>query len=206
MFTGIIEEIGTIRSAGPTRLTITASVVTEDLKLGDSVAVDGTCLTAVATGRNEVTLDVMPETHRRTTLGGLRPGDAVNLERAIAPGQRMGGHFVQGHVDATGRIMSRRSEGNAIVVLIAAPPEVMRYVVEKAFIAVDGASLTVVSVQPDTFAVSLVPFTRSHTTLTQKREGALVNLEVDIIAKYVENSLRARTGGISAEFLAEHGF
>jgi riboflavin synthase len=207
MFTGIVEEVGTVTAASSTGLTIAARDVLTDLHLGDSVAVDGTCLTVTRLGSGEFTVGLQPETLRRTTLGTARPGRRVNLERALPANGRLGGHFVQGHVDGTATLLDTRSEGNALLLRFRAPEQVARYVVEKGFIAVDGISLTVVAVERDAFTLSLVPFTRTHVTLADKRPGDESNVEVDILAKYVERFVSGRTrGDISVEFLAEHGF
>jgi len=206
MFTGIVEEMGTLRVAYADRLVIGARKVLEGTKIGDSIAVNGVCLTVTAMTQDSFTIEVMPETLRRTDLGQLRPGDRVNLERALGAGAPMGGHFVQGHVDGTGRVVSITPEGNALVVRIAAPPEVMRYVVPKGFIAMDGVSLTVIDWEPGSFTVSLVPHTQANITLIHKRTGETVNLETDIIGKYVERFILARQGSITEGFLAEHGF
>jgi riboflavin synthase len=205
MFTGIIEEVGTVKAVRPGRIGISATKVLEGTKLGDSLAVNGACLTVSALDANSFSVDIMPETLRRTNLDLLRPGARVNLERALMVGGRLGGHFVQGHVDATGKVLSLLSEADAIMAKYAAPPEVMRYIVEKGFIAVDGASLTVASFDNTSFTVSLVSYTREHTILGGRRPGDLVNLEVDIIAKYVEQ-LGEKRGGITIDFLAGHGF
>ena len=205
MFTGIIEEVGTVTTAPQGRLAVAARRVLDGSATGDSIAVNGACLTVVDISQGGFAVDVMPETLRRTNLGLLRPGDGVNLERALAVGGRMGGHFVQGHVDGTGRVMSVSPEGEALVARFEAPPEVMGYVVSKGFIAVEGVSLTVVECGGHYFTVSLVGYTLGNTTLGGKRAGDVVNLEVDIIAKYVE---RLHGGGsrVTMEFLAEHGF
>jgi len=205
MFTGIVEEVGTVRSAGAGRLTVAARKVPDDTALGDSVAVNGVCLTIVDMTSDLFSVDVMPETLRRTNLGSLKAGDRVNLERPLAVGGRFGGHFVQGHIDGTGRVASVTPERDAVLLRFEAPQEVMRYIVEKGFIAVDGVSLTVVECSSTAFGVSLVDYTQRNSTLGGKRAGDVVNLEVDIIAKYVE---RVRGGGsaITREFLAEHGF
>ena len=205
MFTGIIEEVGTVKSISSGRLTITASVVLEGARLGDSIAVNGACLTAGAVDATSFSVDVMPETLKRTNLGQLNPGSKVNLERALLVGGRLGGHLVQGHVDATGKAASLAQEGNAIIARFSAPPEVMRYVVVKGFIAVDGVSLTVVGFDSNSFSVSLVGFTIGNTILGSRKAGDQVNLEVDIIAKYVEK-LRESRGGVTLDFLSEHGF
>ncbi len=205
MFTGIIEEIGRVRAARPARLTLTAKKVLEDTEPGDSIAVNGACLTVTELSPHSFSVDVMPETLRRTNLGALRSGDGVNLERPLAAGGRFGGHFVQGHVDGVGRLRSVVPENEALLLKFEAPQEIMRYIVQKGFIAVDGVSLTVVECNSTTFSVSLVTYTLENTTLGGRRPGDMVNLEVDIIAKYVA---RLREGGaaITMEFLAEHGF
>jgi len=205
MFTGIVEEIGTVRSADAGRLTVAARKVLEDIKLGDSVAVNGVCLTVVEMTSESFSVDVMPETLRRANLGSLKAGDRVNLERPLAVGGRFGGHFVQGHIDGTSRVVSVTPERDAILLRFEAPPEIMRYIVEKGFIAVDGVSLTVVECSSTAFGVSLVAYTQRNSTLGGKKPGDMVNLEVDIIAKYVER-LRGGGSAITKEFLAEHGF
>lgn len=208
MFTGIVEEMGRVAARTTTRLTVTAGVVMQDLKLGDSIAINGVCLTVSKIEGDAFAVDIMPETYRRTNLGLLRTGDAVNLERALAVGARLGGHFVQGHVDATGKVLSIRPESDAIIVTIGAPAEVMRYVVPKGFIAVDGVSLTVVDRTEDSFTVSLVKFTQEHITLPTKGPGYVVNLEADILGKYVEQFTRGsdQRRGVSMDLLAEHGY
>ncbi|MBT9163816.1 MAG: Riboflavin synthase [Chloroflexi bacterium] len=148
----------------------------------------------------------MPETLRRTNLGNLRPGEAVNLERALAVGSRLGGHLVQGHVDGTGRVLSLTPEGEAVIMRVSVPSEIMHYLVEKGFIAVDGVSLTIIKQDATSFSVSLVTYTRRNTTLGGKRPGDTVNLEIDIIAKYVERLASRGRSTITPEFLAEHGF
>lgn len=186
MFTGIVEEVGEVVAAPGTGLVIRAAVVLGDAKLGDSICVNGTCLTVTSLGDGTFTVDTVPETLRRTNLGGLRPGDPVNLERALPAGGRMGGHFVQGHVEATGRIASIAPEQEALLIRIEAPPELMRYVVEKGFITVDGISLTVVARDSAGFTITVIPFTQQQTNLRVRRAGDTVNLESDILAKYVE--------------------
>ena len=205
MFTGIVEEVGKVRAARPDKLTIAAQKVLEDTRPGDSMAVNGVCLTVTALSPDSFAVEVMPETLRRTNLGALRSGDGVNLERPLAVGGRFGGHFVQGHVDGVGRVRSVMLQGEALLLKFEALPEIMRYVVEKGFIAVDGVSLTVVKCNSTSFGVSLVRYTLENTTLGVRRPGDTVNLEVDIIAKYVER-LREGDTGITKEFLAEHGF
>jgi riboflavin synthase len=205
LFTGIVEEVGTTKALGPGKLSISASRVLEKTGLGDSIAVNGACLTVSALDSASFSVDVMPETLRRTNLGLLHPGSAVNLERALLVGSRLGGHFVQGHVDATGKVLGLKAEGDAVIARFAAPPEVLRYVVEKGFIAVDGVSLTVVGSDRTSLSVSLVGYTLKQTTLGSRRVGDAVNLEADIIAKYVEKTGEGR-GGITLDFLADHGF
>ena len=205
MFTGIVEEVGAVKSIGSGRLTVSASFVLEGTRLGDSMAVNGTCLTVSVLEAASFSVDVMPETLKRTNLGQLHPGSNVNLERALVVGGRVGGHFVQGHVDATGKAVSLVPEGGAVIARFAAPPEVLRYVVEKGFIAVDGVSLTVVGYDKSSFSVSLVGFTLKKTILGSRKVGDQVNLEVDIMAKYVEK-LRESRGGVTLDFLSEHVF
>ena len=190
MFTGIVEEVGEIVEAPGTGLRIRAAVVLADARLGDSICVNGTCLTVTRIDGDTFSVDTVPETLRRTNLGGLGPGDPVNLERALAAGGRMGGHFVQGHVEAVGRIASINAEGEALLIRIEAPPEVMRYVVEKGFITIDGISLTVVSRDDAGFVITVIPFTRQQTNLRIRQVGHSVNLETDILAKYVEQIVR----------------
>ncbi|MFQ6121792.1 MAG: riboflavin synthase [Dehalococcoidales bacterium] len=206
MFTGIIEEVGKIISAQAGNLVIAASDVLPGLKPGDSIAVNGVCLTITDSKANSFSVDIMPETLKRTNLGLLSAGDGVNLERPVALGGRLGGHLVQGHVDDTGRVASVTWAGGAKLFRFEAPPEVMRFTVEKGFIAVDGVSLTITANDASSFWVSVVDYTQRHTTLGSKQVGDLVNLEVDIIAKYVEQLSQARRSGITVDFLAEHGF
>lgn len=216
MFTGLVEELGKVkalqRGVRSVRLTVAARAILEDVKLGDSIAVNGTCLTVVDFGDGWFTADVMPETVERTALAGLRSGDAVNLERTLRIGDRLGGHIVSGHIDGVGIIRAKEADDNAVVVRITAPADVMRYIVAKGSVAIDGISLTVVAAGPDWFTVSLIPHTASVTTLGLKGPGAPVNLEADVIGKYVEKLLglapqgAAGKNGLSAEFLAEHGF
>jgi riboflavin synthase len=196
VFTGLVEEVGRVRALehieDGVHLDIAAGTVTEDLRLGDSVAVDGTCLTVTELGSGGFRVGLSPETLRRTNLGERRVGDAVNLERALAVGGRMGGHYVQGHVDGVARIVARRQEGDSLVMTFSAPTDLLPYIVVKGFIAVDGISLTVTGREDDRFSVALVAYTQSAVALPGKPDGASVNLEVDIIAKYVESLLKAR--------------
>ncbi len=212
MFTGIIEEIGRVRAyrplpGGGARLRIGCRTVLEGTKVGDSIAVDGVCLTVTELASDSFEVELQPVTLRRTALGTVRPGDGVNLERALPVGGRFGGHYVQGHVDAVGQVLAQYPDGPALIVRIAAPPEVMRYVVDRGFIAVDGASLTVQRRFENAFEVSLVAYTQAHITLPRKKPGTTVNLEVDIIAKYVEQFIRlGATSGLTAETLERAGF
>ena len=182
MFTGLVEQMGEVRTAG-TRLSV-ATPLAADLQRGDSIAVNGVCLTAVDIGDDSFEADVMEETLERSALGGLRAGDRVNLELALRVGDRLGGHFVQGHVDATGSVESVDQREHSRVVRVTAPAEVLRYVVEKGSIAIDGVSLTVVDVDGQGFSVSLIPETLERTTLGTVSPGDPVNLEVDMLAKY----------------------
>ena len=192
MFTGIVEEIGTINNLVNSVLTIQAEKVLTDIKLGDSIAVNGTCLTVVNFTESKFSVDLAPETLRRTTFGDLNPGDTVNLERALSANDRFGGHMVQGHVDATGRVISIRDEGDSSIFRISNPKRLKPYLVEKGFIAIDGISLTIVKALTSSFPLSVIPYTRINTNLRDQRIGGKVNLEVDILAKYVENLMAQR--------------
>ena len=206
MFTGIIEEVGKITSATRRNLVIATSDALQGIELGGSMAVNGVCLTITNFKANSFSVDIMPETLMRTNLGLLRVGDRVNLERALTLGGRLGGHLVQGHVDDTGRVASVTWDGKTMLIRFEASPEMMRYIVDKGFIAVDGVSLTVVAKNTGSFQVSIVDYTREHTTLGNRQVGDLVNLEVDIIAKYVEQLSQPHSAGITTDFLQEHGF
>ena len=206
MFTGIVEEIGIVRGISPGRLTVEAKKVLEDAKLGDSIAVNGACLTVTSISKDNFSVEVMPETIRRTNLGSLHYGEPVNLERAMLAEGRFGGHFVQGHVDDVGKVMSLRPEEDAVIARISAPAHLMPYIVNKGFIAVDGVSLTVIDYDDFSFSVSLVTYTREHTTLDNLKPGDMVNIEVDIIAKYVERLKQRDAHGVTLDFLEEHGF
>ena len=207
MFTGIIEETGKAASPGEGKLTVAAECVLQGMALGQSIAINGVCLTVTAFDARSFSVDVMPETLSRTNLGLLAAGDKVNLERPLSFSGQLGGHLVQGHVDATGRLADIIQDGSALLFRFEAPPEVMRYIVEKGFIAVDGISLTVTNRDDTSFQISMVEFTRRHTVMGERRVGDRVNLEVDIIAKYVEQLVQGRrTGGITVDFLQEHGF
>ena len=194
MFTGIVEEKGTvghISLAGTSgSIAIKARKVLEGTRIGDSIAVNGVCLTVVSLRPDGFTADVMAETIRRTSLGSCQPGDPVNLERAMAADGRFGGHIVAGHIDGVGTIRSAVPEGNAVWITIDAPPQILRYIVEKGSIAIDGISLTVAYVDESVFKVSVIPHTAAETTLLSKKAGDIVNLENDIVGKYIEKLMR----------------
>jgi len=215
MFTGIVEEMGTIRSirkgTHSAVLEIQAKVVLEDIHVGDSIAVNGVCLTATSFTPSTFTADVMHETLNRSSLAALHPGSRVNLERAMAANGRFGGHIVSGHVDGLGTVLSTQKDDNAIWYTIGASPEVLRYVVEKGSITIDGISLTVAKVDDQSFAISAIPHTVAVTVLQDRKPGNKVNLETDIIGKYVEKLLQPKeipkqTSGITRDFLTKYGF
>ena len=216
MFTGIIEELGTVERVTRGRVSaviaIRAEHILSDLKIGDSVAVNGVCLTATGLTGHGFTADVMHETLDRSALAGLGPGSRVNLERAMAANGRFGGHIVAGHVDGVGTIAAIEQDDNAIWFTITAPAQVLRYVVEKGSIAIDGISLTVARVETDRFAVSVIPHTAAVTLLGLRRTGDRVNLESDLVGKYVERLLRpapeekGQESKLTMEFLSQHGF
>lgn len=195
MFTGIIEELGTVAEIREEGLSVRATKVLADAKQGDSICINGVCLTVTAIQDGVFSVDTVPETRRRTNLGDLQPGDAVNLERALRPDDRMGGHFVQGHVEGTGLVESVTQDGPALMIRFSAPPELLRYIVAKGFIAIDGTSLTVVDRDARGFSVTIIPLTQEWTTLGRRRAGERVNLETDILAKYVEQLLAGRAAG-----------
>ncbi|MFF5779729.1 riboflavin synthase [Streptomyces virginiae] len=203
MFTGIVEELGEVTAveqlAEASRFRLCGPLVTEDAKHGDSIAVNGVCLTVVETADGEFTADVMQETLNRSSLGALTAGSRVNLERPMALGGRLGGHLVQGHVDGTGEIISRTPSEHWEIVKVALPKNLSRYVVEKGSITVDGVSLTVVEAAADWFTISLIPTTLALTTLGIKQSGDPVNLEVDVLAKYVERLLAAGVDPLHAD-------
>ncbi|MGB9619066.1 MAG: riboflavin synthase [Armatimonadota bacterium] len=211
MFTGLIEEIGTVKSlvpGGVTKLVVASSRVAQNVEVGDSVSVSGVCLTVTRIGEGELAFDAVPETLARSTLAHVRPGDTINLESSLRAGGTIGGHFVQGHIDGVGTVESVRQLGESAEIRIAAPSGILRYVVEKGSIAVDGISLTVASVDRTGFAVAVIPHTMQVTTLGRRRPGDRVNLEVDIIAKYVEKLLAGRggSGGVTEDLLRDAGF
>ena len=195
MFTGIVEEAAPVRSmeldeAGNGRLSVAPERVLEGLKLGDSIAVNGACLTVVSLDGGAFEVDLAPETLRKTNLGALRKGHVVNLERPLAVGDRLGGHIVQGHIDATGRVQSASPEAGCVVMGFRTPKRLMPYIVKKGFVAVDGISLTVVNRRASSFTVSVIPYTLEHTALKERPVGDSVNLEVDVLAKYVESLVK----------------
>ncbi|WP_297958402.1 riboflavin synthase [uncultured Ruminococcus sp.] len=214
MFTGIIEEVGRVsriqRSGSSSFIEIQAKKVLEDVHLGDSIAVNGVCLTVTDFGGGVFRADVMNETLSRSSLGSLTAGSPVNLERAMAAGGRFGGHIVSGHIDGTGTITNIRNDGIAVWYTVSAAPHLLRYIVEKGSIVIDGISLTVAAVAEGSFSVSIIPHTASQTILSAKKVGDTVNLENDIIGKYVEKLMKpaeaAPQSSLSMEMLAKHGF
>ena len=217
MFTGIVEELGTVVSISKgtksSKLTLQGDVIFEDMKLGDSIAVNGVCLTVTEKTANTFTVDVMAETLRRSSLGNLSKGGKVNMERAMAANGRFGGHIVSGHIDGTGTIESFVQEDNATWVTITTSGKILKYIIEKGSITIDGISLTVAYVDNRCFKVSLIPHTAANTTLLMKKAGDIVNLENDIIGKYVDKLLGYQgeeesgiSSKVSMNFLAENGF
>lgn len=219
MFTGIIEELGTVERIGGGSLVIGAKKVLTDVQVGDSISVNGICLTVTSFDSRHFTADVMPETVRRTSLAELRQGSPVNLERALTLSSRLGGHIVSGHIDGTGTIVSLKEEGNAILMKVAAEPAILRSIVEKGSVALDGISLTVAAVTDTDFTVSLIPHSREVTNLGTKKKGSRLNIENDIIGKYVEKMMqgaylpeaeqkkeKAAASKLTRAFLLENGF
>ncbi|PRX33524.1 riboflavin synthase alpha chain [Orenia metallireducens] len=216
MFTGIVEELGKVkriqRGSKSIVLVIEAAKVLEDVKLGDSIATNGVCLTVTSFTEKEFTVDVMPETMRHSSLGDLKVGSEVNLERALRLGDRLGGHLVSGHIDGLGTIKSKKREDNATVITIEAPKNILKYIIHKGSIAIDGVSLTVANLDESSFAISLIPHTSQVTLLGQKEIGAKVNLEVDMIGKYVERMLGSKEdkgnkkSDIDLDLLKDNGF
>jgi len=207
VFTGIIEEVGAVSRRSGAAVTILARTILDGLALGDSISVDGACLTVTAFNNESFSVQISPETFARTTLGRLKPGEAVNLERAMQAGGRFGGHFVLGHVDGVGKVDGVTDQGEFQLWRFRAPDDVAKYLVPKGSVTIDGISLTVVEPTGDTFAVAVIPATLSKTTLAQKRTGESVNMEADMIGKHIFHYLRrGGKGGISQDFLAQHGF
>lgn len=192
MFTGIIEEVGTVVESAPGILRIQAPLVLQDAKLGDSIAINGVDLTVAEMSGDAFFANVMPETYRRSNLGGLKVGARVNLERSVRPSDRLSGHIVRGVVEGLATLHSLTPEADAIIARFTTPPELLRYMVVKGPVCIDGASLTIVDKTADTFAVSLVQYTQAHTNLMDKRPGDPINIETDILARYVENLLAQR--------------
>ena len=217
MFTGIIEEVGILKQikhgAKSSILTVQAKKVLSDTNIGDSIATNGVCLTVVKMKSDSFEADVMAESLRRTNLGDLKTGDQLNLERALTPNTRLGGHIVSGHIDGTGTIKSFVKEDNAVLVTINASYNILRYIIEKGSIAIDGISLTVANVDNEKFTVSLIPHTGEQTILLKKKAGDTVNLECDLIGKYVERLISMppkkednKQSSLSEKFLQENGF
>ncbi len=216
MFTGIVEEMGTVRSikkgAKSAIITVEAQKIMEDIHLGDSICTNGVCLTVTSFDKNSYSVDVMHETLRRTNLGDLKSGSRVNLERAMAADGRFGGHMVAGHIDGTGVITSMTRDDNAIWIVVNTSRDLLKYIVDKGSITIDGISLTVAAVDASGFSVSVIPHTGSNTTLLTKKPGDTVNLETDMVGKYVEKLLHFQAeeenneSKITMEFLAKHGF
>ncbi len=213
MFTGIVETIGTTTRTQKTgtgyQMTFRAPSIVDGCKPGDSIAVNGTCLTVTELTSETFSVCVAPETLSRTNLGGVNVGDGVNLERSLTPESRMGGHFVQGHVDATGILVSLRPEKDSLWVTVRVDEALLRWIVPKGFIALDGISLTIVDVFEDGFSVMLIDYTQKHATLAGQRVGYRVNIEVDILGKYIEKMISRRSDAeavISRKFLSEHGY
>ena len=216
MFTGIIEEIGTVtsvsRGANSSQVTIGGNVIFSDLKLGDSVSTNGVCLTVSHMSENTFTADVMHETLKATALANLSSGTNVNLERAMPANGRFGGHIVSGHIDGTGRVSSIKKDDNAVIFTIATSCDITKYIVKKGSIAIDGISLTVTQVDADSFSVSIIPHTLGETILGERKTGDVVNLEVDMLAKYIEKLVLGQQdtpqpkSNITTEFLLKNGF
>ncbi len=215
MFTGLIEEIGHIKAmkkgSNSIRLSVAANKIMDDVKLGDSIATNGICLTVVDFDSKGFSADVMPETMNRSNFHMQKEGSRLNLERALRVGDRMGGHMVSGHIDGIGEIVSQIKDDNAIWVSISAPKNILKYVIEKGSIAIDGISLTVAYVDDKQFKVSIIPLTQDDTTLVSKKAGSLVNLECDMTAKYIEKFMfhkedEKKESNISMDFLKENGF
>ncbi|HEX2925629.1 MAG TPA: riboflavin synthase [Ruminiclostridium sp.] len=217
MFTGIVEEMGSVRNithgGSSIKLSIDCTTVVKGTVKGDSIAVNGICLTVTELGANWFTADVMPETMRKTSLEKLKPGGKVNLERALRLSDRLGGHIVTGHIDGTGNIIALKSEDNAVLITIEAPLQIMRYIVPKGSVALDGTSLTIAELGESSFTVSLIPLTRGFTVLGSKSTGDKVNIECDVLGKYVEKLIKGdqtsqvpAKNDLSVEFLSMHGF
>jgi len=210
MFTGIIEEVGIVKSVTShgigKRITIECTEVLSDTKLGDSISTNGVCLTVTDISKNSFSADVMPETMRMSNLGAFRNGSQVNLERALSLSTRLGGHIVSGHIDCIGKVLSFKTESNAVWVTISIPRDMSKYVIQKGSITLDGISLTVADIQHEIVKVSIIPTTKDETTLLKKNVGDIINVECDVIGKYVEKLFKKNEGSISIDFLKENGF
>lgn len=208
MFTGIIEEVGRLKSLSGGKIEIFCEKILEDMKIGDSISTNGICLTVTNFEKKFFSADVMPETFRRTSLSEIESGGIVNLERALKVGDRFGGHIVSGHIDGVGKILNLRTEGNAVFVEISAENFLLKQIAEKGSVALDGISLTVVDATTEIFSVSMIPHTREVTNFKYKRAGSLVNIETDVLAKYVERLLNFKKSSpiLTKEFLSENGF
>ena len=215
MFTGLIEEIGILKEVRKgvksAELSISANKVLQDIRIGDSISTNGVCLTVIRFSNNSFAVDVMPETMRRSNLKNLKPGSKINLERALRLGDRLGGHIVSGHIDGMGLVKAIEAEDNATWVTIEAKSQIMKYIIEKGSIAIDGTSLTVAYVDDNAFKVSIIPLTRDETTLLSKKIGNEVNLECDMVGKYIErftmfNITDNSPNEINMDFLKDNGF
>ena len=207
MFTGIIEEVGQFKSLDGGRIEISCQKILDDVKIGDSISTNGICLTVVDFGENFFAADVMPETVKKTSLAELKRGGIVNLERAVKLGDRLGGHIVSGHIDGVGKILSIRPEGNALLIDVAAENFLLKQIAAKGSVALDGISLTVVEATSEIFSVSMIPHTREVTNFNFKRVGSLVNIETDILAKYIERLINFKAAPtVTKNFLEENGF
>lgn len=207
MFTGIIEEVGRLKNLRGGRIEITCKKILEGVKVGDSIATSGICLTVVDFGEDYFAADVMPETFRKTSLAELNSGGLVNLERALQVGDRLGGHIVSGHIDGVGKVSSIRAEGNALLIDVTAPSHLLKQIAAKGSVAIDGISLTVVDAGAESFSVSMIPHTREVTNFQAKRVGSPVNIETDVLAKYVERLMNFKASpAVTKNFLEENGF
>lgn len=210
MFTGIVEEIGTVQAVSKGKqamqMTITAKVVVADVKLGDSIAVNGVCLTVTTFSSNHFTADIMPETYQATNLHQLQVGNPVNLERAMSAGGRFGGHMVSGHIDDVGVIQSIRSQSNAVVIQVSISQTLADQCIKKGSITIDGTSLTIFDVTKQTISISLIPHTYKESVLGQKKVGAFVNVETDLLSKYVQHHLQKKSSNLTFDFLKKNGF
>ncbi|MDO8885385.1 riboflavin synthase [Candidatus Oleimmundimicrobium sp.] len=210
MFTGIIEELGKVRSfrksGNACSIKVFAPIISKNIKIGDSIAVNGVCLTVIKQHKDGLEADIMPETLKQTNLGTMKQGEMVNLERAVRPSDRLGGHIVSGHIDGAGKIISSNRDRNAIILKIKTESQIMEFVVPKGSVAIDGVSLTVTSVLKNSFYVSIVPHTAETTTLGFKKRGESVNLETDIMAKHIKKFFNKQKENIDTEMLKKFGY